>query len=157
MCPPCISTARRIHLALHSLTPVAPSPGSVHLPGVMFPEASVRVMREARGAWQPHQDITVIRSHFPPGKGLCPSSPGTGALLNPQFPDFRSKLWGNGQRSLGRPRLESALPSVSCDSQDKFLNISEPQSLPSTVDVLIPTRSKPEGVRQSALGQPGRH
>ena len=33
-----------------------------------------------------------------------------GALLNLQFSlDFRSKLWGKGQRSLGRPRLESLL------------------------------------------------
>lgn len=100
-CPPCASTARRTHLALHSFTLVAPSSGSVHLPGGVFPKASVRGMGEVRRAWQPHQGITVTRPHFPPGKGLCPSSPGTGephrtpsALLTPKASCGRERAKG---------------------------------------------------------------
>ena len=100
-CPPCASTARRTHLALRSFTLVALGSGSVHLPGGVFPEASARGTGEACRAWQPHQGITVIRPHFPPVKGLCPSSPGTGelhrtpsALLTPEARCGRERAKG---------------------------------------------------------------
>lgn len=91
-------------------------------------------MREARGAWHLPQDITVIRSHFLQGKVSALLLQALGALLNPQFPlDFRSKLWGMAKES-GQTQVESACHWLAVIIRTS-LNISEPQSLPSTVDV----------------------
>lgn len=62
-----------------------------------------------------------------------------------------------GQRVFGPTRVgNSTLPLVSCDNQDKILNLSEPQPLPYTVDIFIPARvvgrrNKTRNVRRSAL------
>lgn len=86
-CPPCASTARRTHLALRSFTLVAPSSGSVHLPGGMFPEASVQGTGEgAQGMAAPpghHGDQTP----FPSRERPLPFFPmHWGAPPNPQCP-----------------------------------------------------------------------
>ena len=73
-----------------SLSPLSsqspPVLAQFHLPGGMFPEASVQVVGEVCLARQTHQDITVLRPHFPPGKCLVPVFSGHwGGPHNSQF------------------------------------------------------------------------
>lgn len=65
-----------------------------HFQGGIFPEASVQVVGEVCLAWQTHQDITVFRPHFLPGRCLVPFfSEHWGGPHNSQFTlDYKSLL-----------------------------------------------------------------